>query len=115
LDAARIQPRGSLETIMREELLGTWRRQVELGDSERWCGRVDFRSTTWPLIVEVQSERYHTALSDRAHDAARRKNLEDAGFVVLEVWDTQIWHGRSEVVSSVREGIAKATARRSAA
>jgi very-short-patch-repair endonuclease len=103
------------ETIMREELLGTWRRQVELGDSERWCGRVDFRSTTWPLIVEVQSERYHTALSDRAHDAARRKNLEDAGFVVLEVWDTQIWHGRSEVVSSVREGIAKATARRSAA
>jgi very-short-patch-repair endonuclease len=103
------------DTIMREALLGEWRRQVNLGDDARWCGRVDFRSTEWPLVVEVQSERYHTALSDQLHDAARRSGLEDAGFVVVEVWDTQIWHARHDVVAKVRDGIARVRARTPAA
>jgi very-short-patch-repair endonuclease len=96
------------EKIMREASLGEWRRQVDLGDGARWCGRVDFRSAKWPLVVEVQSERYHTALSDQLHDAARRRRLEDAGVVVVEVWDTQIWHARHDVIAAVREGIARA-------
>ena len=103
------------ETIMRGALLGAWRRQVDLGDDARWCGRVDFLSVQWPLVVEVQSERYHSALSDLAHDAVRRKGLEDAGVVVVEVWDRQVWHARQDVVAAVRDGIARAKARQPAA
>jgi very-short-patch-repair endonuclease len=98
------------ETVTREALLGTWRRQVDLGTDSRWCGRVDFVSTTWPLVVEVQSERYHSALSDQIHDERRRQSLEDGGFVVVEVWDTQVWHARHDVVAAIRAGIARARA-----
>ena len=63
----------------------------------------------------MQSERYHSALSDQAHDAVRRKRLEDAGLVVVEVWDRQVWHARHDVVAAVRDGIARAKARRPAA
>ena len=114
-----IPPASNLEarfaTIAREALLGEWRRQVDLGDDEHWCGRVDFMSTTLPLIIEVQSERYHTALTDQAHDTTRRQRLEDAGLVVVEVWDTQVWYARHEVVAAVRDGIARARTRKPAA
>jgi very-short-patch-repair endonuclease len=103
------------ETIMRGALLGEWRRQVDLGDDAQWCGRVDFLSTKWPLVVEVQSERYHSALTDQAHDAIRRQRLEDAGLIVVEVWDRQVWHAQREVIAAVRDGIARAKARQHAA
>jgi very-short-patch-repair endonuclease len=110
-----IPPASNLEarfgTIMREASLGEWRRQVDVGDDAQWCGRVDFRSTKWSLVVEVQSERYHTALSDQLYDAARRERLEGAGLVVVEVWDAQVWHARHDVVATVRDGIARARAR----
>jgi very-short-patch-repair endonuclease len=114
-----VPPASNLEArfieITRGALLGEWRRQVDLGDDTRWCGRVDFLSTTLPLIVEVQSERYHTALTDAAHDAIRRQRLEDAGLVVVEVWDTRLWHARHEVVAAIREGIREARTRHAAA
>src|SRR5262245_35008176 len=114
-----LPPASNLEarfaTIMDEAALGKWRRQIDLGDDDQWCGRVDFHSVQWPLVIEVQSERYHTALSDELHDAARRNRLEDAGLVVVEVWDTQIWHARDEVVCKVRDGIARVTTRTPAA
>jgi very-short-patch-repair endonuclease len=106
--AGWIPPASNLEarfaTIMRGALLGEWRRQVNLGDDDHWCGRVDFKSSRWPVVVEVQSERYHTALSDQVDDAARRKDLEAAGHVVVEVWDTEVWHARHTVVAKVRDG-----------
>ncbi len=114
-----VPPASNLEarfaTIAREAQLGEWRRQVNLGDDARWCGRVDFVSTTWPLVVEVQSERYHSALSDQVHDKARRRGLEDAGLVVVEVWDSQIWYRKHEVVTAVRDGIARIPTRTPAA
>ena len=108
-----VPPASNLEarfdSITRDAWVGEWRRQVDVGDDTHWCGRVDFRSTRWPVVVEVQSERYHAALSDRLHDAARRERLEAAGVVVVEVWDTEVWHARHDVVTKVREGIARAT------
>ena len=86
-------------------MLGDWRRQVDLGSEERWCGRVDFVRDDLALVVEVQSERYHSALTDQAHDAARRANLDAAGFTVVEVWDVQLWHAKHVVIAAVREGI----------
>jgi very-short-patch-repair endonuclease len=65
-------------------------------------GRVDFRDAHLPLIVEVQSEHYHSALVDREHDARRLAALRDAGFVVVEVSEEQVWHRPAEVVEAVR-------------
>lgn len=84
------------------------RRQVDTGDEVGWIGRVDFRDAELPLVVEVQSERFHTSLVDRGRDTIRVERLERAGFVVLQITDEQIWHRPSEVVDAVRRGRAAA-------
>jgi very-short-patch-repair endonuclease len=109
-----VPPASNLEArfaaIMREAQLGEWRRQIDVGRTH-WVGRVDFLHDRVPVIVEVQSERYHTALLDHAADVARKAELEAAGFVVVEVWDTWIWHDRPRVVAAVRAGLARTASR----
>lgn len=92
---------GRFATILSRAGLPALRRQVDLGDGQRWCGRVDFVAPDRPLVIEVQSERYHTALSDRQADAQRRARLEQAGFTVIEVEDHDIWHRPAAVVTVV--------------
>lgn len=90
------------EHIMRQAGITTLRRQVDTGDAERWIGRVDFRDSEVPLIVEVQSELHHAALIDEIADAQRIAALKAAGFVVQPVWDVDIWHHPNQVVHDVR-------------
>ena len=89
-------------------------RQIDVG-TDVWIGRVDFRDRDVPLIVEVQSERFHRALSFAADDTTRRARLEAAGFVVVEIWDAQVWHRPHEVVAALRDGRGRARARRQVA
>ena len=77
------------------------RRQVDTG-GEEWTGRVDYVDDRLPLIAEVQSEQHHTSLVDRASDARRLAALRAAGFHVLEIWDTDLWHDPASVVEAVR-------------
>ena len=84
------------------------RRQVDSGDDEHWTGRVDFRHETLPLVIEIQSEKYHSSLTDRAADAARRERFESAGYVFLEITDTMIWSSPGLVVSMVRAATERA-------
>ena len=77
------------------------RRQVDSG-GDRWIGRVDFRDERLPLIVEVQSEAYHSALTDKHDDERRLASLRSAGFEVIEVTDTQVWHHPGDVLEAVR-------------
>lgn len=79
----------------------SFRRQVDVGD-EDWSGRVDFLANDCPLVVEVLSERYHTSLTDREADAARRGRHTEMGFVVVEVWDREIFHAPWVVVEKIR-------------
>jgi very-short-patch-repair endonuclease len=106
LDAARgpgyVPPASSLERRFMEICQWPMRRQVDSG-GEEWCGRVDFRDHQLPLIVEIQSERFHTALVDQVADAARRASLEAAGFDVVEVWDTDVWHRPQLVNERIRD------------
>jgi very-short-patch-repair endonuclease len=92
------------DEIMHAAGITTLRRQVDVGDEE-WTGRVDFKDIILPLIVEVQSERYHAALSDRARDAARRHRHESQGNVVVEVWDHEIFYTPWAVVERVLAAI----------
>jgi hypothetical protein len=99
---------GRVKDILAGAGLGAWRRQVDTG-GESWTGRVDFRHERLPVIVEVQSERYHSALTDRADDERRRQKLEAEGFVVVEIWDTLVWFHRPDVVAVVRAAVRTAS------
>jgi very-short-patch-repair endonuclease len=90
------------DEIMRRAGITTFRRQVNIGE-DGFTGRVDFLDSELPLVVEVQSERFHTALSDKAKDAARRTALEAQGLAVVEVWDFEIFHTPWVVVQRVKE------------
>ena len=80
------------------------RRQIDSG-GDRWTGRVDFRHVTLPLIVEVQSEAFHAALCDSDADERRIAELRSAGFVVVEVTDTDAWTVPGIVVEKVSAGL----------
>ncbi|MGH9274064.1 MAG: endonuclease domain-containing protein, partial [Acidimicrobiales bacterium] len=77
------------------------RRQIDVG-GEEWTGRVDYVDDELPLIAEVQSEQHHTSLVDRASDERRLAALRAAGFHVLEIWDTDLWHEPDSVAETVR-------------
>jgi len=77
-----------------------FRRQVRI-DGEGWSARVDFLHDESRTIVEVQSERYHTALTDVEADKARRERLEKAGYTVIEVWDGEIFEAPHLVIQRV--------------
>ena len=85
------------------------RRQVDTGSADAWTGRVDFLVMGAPVVIEVQSEKYHRALIDRRADAERRGRLEAAGFVWVEVWDTEVWTAPHTVIDKVRAALRRAT------
>jgi hypothetical protein len=98
------------EQVLVERGLPAMRRQVDSGGSE-WAGRVDFRDAHLPLVVEVHSERYHTALVDQVDDGRRLERLTRAGLEVVIVWDTEVWHEAATVAARVRDGRARASVR----
>jgi very-short-patch-repair endonuclease len=100
-----VPPASNLErrfaSILARAGVAPMRRQVDSGGDE-WVGRVDFRDDNRPLIVEVQSETFHSALVDQRRDATRLAALRAAGFEVVEVTDEQVWYRPAEVVSAVQ-------------
>lgn len=95
--------------LLRRELLEA-RRQVDLGD-EQWCARVDFLIADTNVIVEVQSGRFHTALTDVAADARRQARVEGAGFRVVEVTDDELWHRPDGAMRRIRDAVGECRAR----
>lgn len=92
---------GRFARILADAGLPEMRRQVDLG-GERWCGRVDFVAVDLPLVAEVDSETYHSALSSRADDTVREAALTDAGFKVVRITDQEVWHNPRVIVDRVR-------------
>jgi hypothetical protein len=110
-----VPPASNLEArtikILADGGLPPMRRQVNAGDTTGWIGRVDLRDEVLPLIVEIQSERFHSSLIDKQLDAERIGRLRRAGFVVVELTEIQVWHHPSEVLVAVRAGRAEAARR----
>ncbi len=84
------------------------RRQVDVGAERRWTGRVDFVVIGAPVVVEVQSELYHSSTTDRAHDTRRIGALQASGFAVVEVTNEMVWSEPHRVVSLVCDGMRRA-------
>ncbi|MDX1448068.1 MAG: DUF559 domain-containing protein [Acidimicrobiia bacterium] len=97
-----VPPESGLETRFMQLLGGVpgLRRQVNIGDGT-WNARVDFLHESSGTVIEIQSERYHAALTDREADRIRRARLEAAGYRVIEVWDTELFTDPGGVVDRV--------------
>jgi very-short-patch-repair endonuclease len=113
-----VPPASNLEarfaSIMRRAGRRAMRRQVDSGDGEGWIGRVDFRDDPLPVIVEIQSERFHKGLTAAQADAQRRARLERARFDVVEITDLDVFHRPAVVLAAVDAARARATARAAA-
>ncbi|NLA36679.1 MAG: hypothetical protein GX868_13485 [Actinobacteria bacterium] len=101
---------GRVMQIMREVGIAT-RRQVGSGE-EDWTGRVDMKCTGWNVLIEAQSELYHTSLSDARADALRLAKLAEDGFVVVEITDTEAYHSPRVAVQRVQAALRSPQARR---
>ena len=68
------------------------RPQVTVGGTEH-IGRADCQFEDLPEgLIEVMSERYHSAPLDQQSDETRFRRYEGAGFFALAVWEHDVWH-----------------------
>lgn len=89
-------------SLLREASLPDMQPQADIGDGERWLGRVDFMEPDARLIVQINSERYHSALVDRRRDEEQSAALRAAGWTILAFTDVDLWHRARQVVDTVR-------------
>ncbi len=89
-------PESNLEARVAEVLTSAFEppleRQVDLGDDDDWLGRVDYLDRELRIVFEIQSDLFHSSVSDRARDRARRERLEAAGWLVVEIPEFDVWH-----------------------
>jgi len=83
-------------------------RQVNVGNEAQWTGRVDLKVLGLPVLIEVQSELHHSALVDVDSDQRRIAELRAAGFIVVELTDSEVWVSPDEVIRKVNAAIATA-------
>lgn len=83
------------------------RRQVDLGGDD-WIGRVDLLVVGTNLVIEADSARFHSSLSDRRRDAARDAAMAAAGYEVLRVPEEDVWARPTEVARRVRTALRRA-------
>ncbi len=89
----------------RAGLLG-FERQVWVGDDVEPIGRVDFIDVAARLVVEIDSDRFHTQLSDRRSDTERDARLRAAGFAIVRITEWELWHRPERVIARLREALA---------
>ena len=78
------------------------RRQVDLGDSDTWIGRVDFLFADARLVLEVDGAPWHTSLTDRRADARRDARMRGAGFRIERFTWNDITRHPDAVVQRLR-------------
>lgn len=86
-----------------------FRRQVVSGGREP-IGRADFADDDLPLLVEINSLKFHVEPTDRARDERRYAAFVEAGFTVLVVWEDDLWRHPQAVLDVVHR--ARSFARR---
>jgi very-short-patch-repair endonuclease len=88
-------------------------RQAIIADDDGPIGRVDFLDQPLRLIVEIDSDRFHSSLVDRRNDARRDDRTARAGFTTLRIAEHQLVADPGQVLARVRA--ARREARRRAA
>ncbi len=68
------------------------RRQVNVGGVS-WDGRVDFVLGDFAFaLIEIMSRRHHGMLLDRRSDEDRIAGYQQDGFIVLVLWEDEVWY-----------------------
>lgn len=104
-----VAPASRLEARLRQLLAAeglTVRSQVDVGGTT-WVGRVDFvvGNRFGEVLVEVQSERFHDLPSFERDDRRRFESLREAGFVVVAVDESTVWHRPRRAVGAITSAI----------
>jgi very-short-patch-repair endonuclease len=98
-------PESGLERCFRRLLLADGQApmeyQVDLG-GRSWVARVDAVDRAARLVVQIDSPRHHSSLSDRRHDGRQDAALRSLGWTVLRFSDRDLRHRPEWVVSVVR-------------
>lgn len=106
------------QAIVRDARLGSFERQVDVGTELHWIGRVDFADRDRRIVVEVDPALHHGSFSAQSDDRQRHETLRAAGWCVVSVTDTDLFHRRSAVVAQIRDAVnasnGRSGARRSA-
>lgn len=79
-------------------------RQVDLGDDD-WIGRVDLRIVGTPVVIEVDSARFHSSLTDRRRDAHRDERLQETGIRVVRLTEEEVFSRPWVVEQRVRRAV----------
>ena len=82
-------------------------RQVDLGGDD-WIRRVDLVVVGTNVVIEVDSARFHSSLSDRRRDGARDAALAELGYQVMRVTEEEVWATPAAVVRRVRSATRRA-------
>ncbi|TML64774.1 MAG: DUF559 domain-containing protein [Actinobacteria bacterium] len=80
-------------------------REVNVGDSDRWVGRVELVYRDAKVLIEADSRLHHTSKLDREADLARDNRLVAAGWRVLRITWEMLRDRPDEVVSLVRSAL----------
>ncbi len=106
--AGYLAPNSELEALARRVLgaagLPEPRFEANLGDDE-WVGRVDVLFEQARLVIELDSRRHHSVLSDHARDRRRDNRLMAAGWRVLRFTWEDLTERPAEVIAQVRAAL----------
>ena len=80
-------------------------RQVSLGGSLEWIGRVDFLWRDQRVVVETDGGEHHASISDRSEDERRDRALEAAGWIVLRFSWTDVTRRPTSVIRTLRHAL----------
>jgi very-short-patch-repair endonuclease len=98
--------------LVREAGLPRPTTQVVFRRDGRAFARVDFRFEQYRVVVEVSGRKGHSSPSERAKDAQRRNELQDAGHAVYEYTWEDVTARRSYVVTTLTARLHRAGWRR---
>jgi hypothetical protein len=104
-----VAPASELERLLLEVLadagLPLPAREVDVGDTDGWVGRVDFIYRQEKLIIEADSRLHHSSLTDFEADRARDNRLMAAGWRVLRITWTMLVERPNNVAALVRAAL----------
>jgi len=106
IDEARDKavPAGSNLELVVEDLLQragfqNMERQVPLYDEQGFIARVDFGDRERRFAVEVDSDRFHSGLVDRAVDGEKADRIDRIGWTLVRITEKEIWWNRAGLVA----------------
>ena len=92
---------------------GPLRRQVDVSDHEGWIGRVDFAHDDLGLVIFVDGDAWHRAITQRIDDDVQTTRLEAAGLKVVRFSELAVLYEAPTLADRLR--VLSASGRRMAA